>query len=66
VGCTVGLRRGSGAFQTSIFGATTQAWKIALALINVYGARMKTVLINEKKNEKKALRQQGLVSFRPF
>jgi hypothetical protein len=31
-------------------------------MVNVYGARLKTVLSNEKKNEKKALRQQGLVS----
>jgi hypothetical protein len=29
-------------------------------MVNVYGARLKTVLSNEKKHEKKALRQQGL------
>jgi hypothetical protein len=59
-GCT----RAAARPKTSIFGATTQAWKISLAPINVYGARLKSMLSNEKRTKKKALRQQGLVSSR--
>jgi hypothetical protein len=39
--------------QTSSFEATTQDWKIALAPVNVYGARMKSVLSSRIFDEKR-------------